>query len=772
VDSAKKAKIDLCLPWRFLVHIPQERASWFAGEQVKAFHNGQAAGGNVVTGIAFSVLTAICHSLVASGLILVATALTSLLRNARRRRYLNAARSIKTDEAERAWILRHALVVGLIWSGACFAMVTSTNSKSPTALALLFPGLMFLGSFALDVIYAASLRFIALVTLGMCAGLMVIGGEVGIFGTVGTAIYGLIFAWRAKLSSTGFAMRTISGIEAKEASETIHLLLNDYEEHSSDWLWEIGADQHLIKPSERFQRVSARDADALSANPLISLFDASPERDMLESMLVAQKSFRDIALRITIAGTAKWWSLSGHAVKDGNGQVIGMRGFASDVSSAKLADAQISYLALYDSLTELPNRSLFSETLTRALVRRSEAALTAVLYLDLDHFKTINDTLGHPAGDAVLKTAAERIKSCVTAKDVVARQGGDEFAVVLPEIKSRGEAEAIAKAIVLSLAAPIIVDGQQVNTGASIGIAYAPDDVSSAEHLIKYADMALYHSKRNGRGRYSNFEYWMHEAMQAKRKIELDLRVAISRNELELYYQPIVNLETGETAGYEALLRWNHPENGVVMPGVFIPVAEDTNLIVPLGEWVIRIALMEVRLWPQHLSVSLNVSPAQLRSTNLIPTIIHALAASGVAAERLELEITETVLMQDSHANLAVLHQLRALGVRIALDDFGTGHSSLNYLRNFPFDKIKIDRCFVDEVDNREDSRAIIRAVTSLASSLGMVTTAEGVERKEQLDQLRKEGCTEVQGYFFAKPMPAIHIVGRTTSTQAISEAA
>jgi diguanylate cyclase (GGDEF)-like protein/PAS domain S-box-containing protein len=764
--SSGKQKFDLLGPWRMQAKVPRERAAWFVTQQVQAFHQASnaAATGSVVTGLTFAVIIAIWHGLLPAALLALATGFASISRLLRKRRYLGLPSGIDNDRAERLWILRYAVVAGGVWGAACFALVAQVGMYHPLVLALIFPGLVFSGSFALDVVYAAALRYIALLSLGACAGLLFIGGTSSYFALAGLLAYALMFAWRAKLSSTGFTIRTINAVEAKEASETVHLLLNDYEEHSSDWLWEISADGRIVKPSERFQQVSGFDRDALVAMPLAALFNISHDREAFENLIENQQAFRDVVLNLTIDGVQNWWSLSGRPITDANGKAIGMRGVASDVTAAKHADAKIAYLARYDGLTDLPNRTLFGETLSRALSRRTEGALTAVLYLDLDHFKSINDTLGHAVGDMVLKTAATRIKSCISVSDTVARQGGDEFAVVLPEIATRAEAEIVAEAIVSAMAAPIMVDGQQVNTGASIGIAYAPDDVGFAQDLIKYADMALYHSKQNGRGRYSIFELCMHEAMQEKRQVELDLRVAVSRDELELYYQPLVNLETGETAGYEALLRWNHPKDGLVMPSVFIPVAEETGLIVLLGEWVIRNALMEVRHWPEHLSVSVNLSPAQMRSPNLVPTVLNALASSGVPAERLELEITETVLMHDTEANMAVLHQLRALGVRIALDDFGTGYSSLNYLRSFPFDKIKIDRCFVDDVDSREDSQAIVRAVTGLASSLGMVTTAEGVERKDQLDQLRNEGCTEVQGYFFAKPLPAINVVGRAVS--------
>ena len=309
--------------------------------------------------------------------------------------------------------------------------------------------------------------------------------------------------------------------------------------------------------------------------------------------------------------------------------------------------------------------------------------------------------------------------------------------------------------------APFSVDGHNVAIGISIGIALSADPLDSAEELLQRADIALYRSKENGRGRLTIFEPEMLQVLQDRRAMELDLQYALRRSEFELLYQPLIDIETGQPVGYEALVRWNHPTKGTVMPNEFIPVAEATGAIIPLGEWVIRTALHEMRNWPGHLSVAVNLSPAQMRSPNLLPTIIHGLASAGVESRRLELEITETVIMSQDQSNIDLLNRIRSLGVQFALDDFGTGFSSLNYLRSFPFDKIKIDRCFVDEVDSREDSRAIIRAVTGLASSLGMMTTAEGVERSDQLSQLKLEGCVQVQGYLYSEAMPAGSVVGR-----------
>ncbi len=703
--------------------------------------------------------------MLAASAILVSMLYMAGARYVRTRRYHALPPGGQRDMREHDWIVQHGALSGIVWGLSSFITMTTSTVANAGMIIMLFPALMFTGSLTIDMVYGSAVRFIAFFTLGVSAALLVFGTPLAFYGLVCMVLYCVLFIWRAKLSGQSFAIRNIRAAEADDAAETVHLLLNEYEEHASDWLWEADGDRRIVKPSDRFQAAARADAAALAGTPLFELFDDDHDRAVLQRLLEKGQSFRDVVAKRTVGDEEFWWSLSGRPILDRDGAVTGMRGVASDVTAAKRAEARVAYLAHYDSLTDLPNRMLFNETLARALARRRDDGFVAVLYADLDHFKAINDTLGHGVGDHVLKVAASRIEALLGLQDMVSRLGGDEFAVLLADVRSHDDAIAIALQITTAMAEPIMVEGQQILIGSSVGVAFAPDHGNIAGDLIKHADLALYHAKENGRGSHAVFEAGMHEAMQAKRMVEVDLRVALSREQLELFYQPLINIESGAITGYEALLRWNHPDNGMVMPDVFIPVAEETGLIVPLGEWVIRNALMEVTRWPEHLSVSVNLSPAQMRSSNLLPTVINALAASGVPAHRLELEITETVLMHETEANLAVLHQLRSLGVRIALDDFGTGYSSLNYLRSFPFDKIKIDRCFVDDVDSRDDSRAIIRAVTGLASSLGMVTTAEGVEREDQLDQLRSEGCTEVQGYFFARPLPARNVVGRSSNT-------
>jgi diguanylate cyclase (GGDEF)-like protein len=427
-----------------------------------------------------------------------------------------------------------------------------------------------------------------------------------------------------------------------------------------------------------------------------------------------------------------------------------------DVTERKHAEARIAYMAHHDALTDLPNRVLFNERLNELLARTPQQGESlAVHCLDLDHFKGVNDTLGHPIGDELLKTVAQRLRQALRGSDMVARLGGDEFAVVQFPLRSPDEASALANKLIELVSRPYEVHGHEFVVGASIGIALAPNDGTASDILLRNADMALYRAKAEGRGTAHFFEPEMDRRIQARRMLELDLRKAFANGEFELFYQPLINLNTDSVSGFEALLRWRHPERGMVTPAEFIPLAEEIGLIVPLGEWVLRQACSEAVRWPGGLKVAVNLSPLQFRNRGVVKAVVNALAYSQLAPNRLELEITESVLLGETDANLATLHQLREIGVSISMDDFGTGYSSLSYLRCFPFDKIKIDRSFVKELSERPDCVAIIRAVAGLGLSLGIATTAEGIETTEQLERVRAEGCTEVQGYLFSPPRPA-----------------
>ncbi len=443
-----------------------------------------------------------------------------------------------------------------------------------------------------------------------------------------------------------------------------------------------------------------------------------------------------------------------------------------DITERRRAEAKIAHLARHDMLTNLPNRVLFREHLENAFRGAQLGRGCAVHCLDLDHFKTVNDTLGHPIGDELLKIVARRLVEALPPTDFVARIGGDEFAIVQTAVERPEQCSQLASRIVDVVGKPYDIDGRHIVIGTSIGIAVAPSDGANPDQLLKNADMALYLAKGDGRGVHRFFEREMDMRLQARRSLELDLRKALENGEFELYYQPIVALETEKISGFEALIRWNHPTRGQISPLQFIPLAEETGLILPLGEWVLRTACLQAVNWPEPLGVAVNLSATQFKGRNLVQLAMNALASTGLAPNRLDLEITESVLLQDEANTLAVLHQLRDIGIRISLDDFGTGYSSLAYLRNFPFDKIKIDRSFVREMLVRQDCRAIVRAVVGLARSLNITTIIEGVEAKDQLEAAKNDGCHEAQGYLFSKPMPNGEVAGFLAKRSVIASAA
>ena len=447
----------------------------------------------------------------------------------------------------------------------------------------------------------------------------------------------------------------------------------------------------------------------------------------------------------------RWIALSRRSMADGGSVVI-----FEDVTERKEAEERIARMARYDELTGLPNRNLFRERVGEALARVQRSGGQFAMHLiDLDRFKGVNDTLGHPVGDRLLHAMAQRLQAAVRKGDTIARLGGDEFVVLQLRLGQAEEAGQTAQRLVDALAVPLEIDGHRVHISASVGIALAPHDGSDGDELLKNADMALYAAKADGRGIFRFFDPAMDAAAQARRALELDLRNALGRGELDVYFQPLVHLESNRISTCEALMRWRHPERGPISPADFIPVAEETGLIVPLGEWVLNRACAEAAKWPASVRVAVNLSPAQFKDSDLPRVVITALARSGLAPDRLELEITETVLLQDSDATMKAMGQLQALGVRMSLDDFGTGYSALSYLRKFPFRKIKIDGSFAKDLSTDSGSLAIIRAVAGMGADLGMDIAVEGIETEEQLRLIRAEGCGEAQGYFLGRPMPA-----------------
>jgi diguanylate cyclase (GGDEF)-like protein/PAS domain S-box-containing protein len=559
--------------------------------------------------------------------------------------------------------------------------------------------------------------------------------------------------------------------EAERQNEVIGLLLRDFEENASDVLWETDAQGHLVHASPRLLMMFGLPTDQRPNLPVLDLLQQmapTDDRDggarhieQLRQHLASGQPFRDLAVAAQRRGRTRWWSLSAKPLHDAQGRLRGWRGVASDITQAQRANRQLSWLAHYDPLTRLANRHQLRQEL-QTLLRPGAQALRpfAVLCLDLDHFKTINDTLGHAVGDGLLQAVSERLRKATRRSDTVARLGGDEFAVVLREVASAEEAQTLTQRLLDALQAPCEIQGARVAVRTSIGIALAPAHGDSIDALLNNADLALYAAKSAGRGEFRLFEPHMAALTRRRMLVEQELRHALQRGELRLVFQPQVDLTRWQVTGFEALLRWQHPELGEVSPVEFVPVAEEAGLISSIGQWVLETACVEAAGWPAGLTVSVNVSAVQAMSQDLVQLAQAALQASGLPAPQLELEITESIFLNEAKATMQVLHGLRAAGLRVALDDFGTGYSSLAYLRRFPFDTLKVDRSFVREMMQRRDARAIVRMIASLGQTLNMRTVAEGVEDALQAAVLRDYGCHAVQGFLVARPLPAAEVHG------------
>ena len=530
-----------------------------------------------------------------------------------------------------------------------------------------------------------------------------------------------------------------SQITVKDARDRRYVLANRVAETqfglSNDAI--LGKTAHDVFPPVLAERITFDDDKSLQSPDGLLLDEHVWESKVSGSLLITSKRI---------------------GIRDQAGAPRYIINVVEDVTDRRRADEKIAHLAHYDALTDLPNRVLFREQVERELQRARQGEQFALLYIDIDEFKGINDSLGHHVGDELLKVVAARLRSCIRETDLVARLGGDEFAVIQSNAGETADVVEFVTRIHQAIREPYHCLGHQLSTDASIGIAVAPRDGTELDQLIKNADLAMYGAKADGRRTHRFFEPAMDAGAKARLKMQQDLRQALVDGGFELHYQPFVDLRHDRVTGCEALLRWRHPERGMISPAEFIPVAEDTGLIVELGDWVLKTACAEAANWPDQVRLAVNVSPVQLKCPTLALKIASALASSGLRASRLEIEITEAVLIRDDEAALAILHELRAIGVRIALDDFGTGYSSLSYLKRFPFDKIKIDRCFVSDIAEIDGSSAIVQAVVNIAAARDMTTTAEGVETLEQKERLRALGCTEMQGYLFsaAKPGPEV----------------
>ncbi len=545
--------------------------------------------------------------------------------------------------------------------------------------------------------------------------------------------------------------------QAVRAFEDSQSRFRDVADASSDWIWETDKSLRLVFVSERVAELIGIPASSINGRALDQLFhrgDNEAQWAHYRRALTQALPFRNVLVVCDDAdGIRHSLRIAGKPVIDPTGSFQGFRGTATDITRELEAERRAQFLSRHDALTGLPNRNMLGERLDEAIAqvsRRREMA--AVLCVDLDRFKDVNDTLGHGAGDMLIRQVAERLEACLRETDTLARVGGDEFVIIQTAVQDVAAVERLARRILSVLQTPFEVDAERIIVTASIGIAMLPIDGSISGRLLQNADIALDRAKSEGRGSFRFFERDMDARLQGRKTLERDLRLAIARHELELFYQPKIDLGSGRVSGVEALVRWNHPERGMVSPVEFIGIAEATGLIVELGAWVLRRACTDMRAH-EELELAVNLSPVQLKSGGIAELVADVIAETGYDARRLELEITESVMIEGAEAAIAELRRVKDMGVRIAMDDFGTGYSSLSYLNRFPFDKIKIDRSFVMELGNRSKGAAIVKAMVGIGESLGMTTCAEGVETVEQRRFLEQTGCHEAQGYHFARPM-------------------
>lgn len=557
-----------------------------------------------------------------------------------------------------------------------------------------------------------------------------------------------------KLSSRIGQQNAASGAHSK-TTEAL-LLLQNYEETRQGWFWSTNADGELTYLTDSIAEFFDKKPGEMLGAAFVDMFapaqGATEAQRTLPFMLVKQSKFDELAVRANRSEDERWWSISGQPQFDQKGNFAGYRGSGVDITAQRRTNDDTSRLATYDSLTGLLNRYRMSRSLETTLAAfKPQQRPCAIMLIDLDRFKQVNDTLGHPAGDALLKMVAERLLKVIGSTEKVCRLGGDEFQVMLPDTEDRGTLGDIAAEVIRSLSQPYSIEGSRCIIGASVGIAISPFDGLNSEELIRNADLALYAAKGNGRGRFRFYSSELHQAAEDRRALEDDLRDALHNGQMALHYQPVVCTKTNVVTGAEALIRWTHPERGPISPALFIPIAEEANLIGALGEWALKRACEDAAKWPGKIRVSVNVSPIQF-ANDLLPKIVSdALAAAQMAPDRLELEITEGVFLRESVATENMFAALKKVGVRLALDDFGTGYSSLGYLQSAPFDKIKIDQSFVrGATEPGSRNGAIIAAIVALAEALGMETTAEGIETLDQLELIRKLNVSHIQGFVYS----------------------
>lgn len=667
-------------------------------------------------------------------------------------------RSISRGEFHRQAMT--AVLSGLAWAGAILVFPHFGHQGDAVALLVIT-----------TLLIAGSVFFFAAAPIGIVYFILIVGaaamGHLAING-LWMAVGGMaLYVIGALLGTIEVARIQLAGRIAEativEKEEVVSLLLREFEENEADWLWEVDTARRLRAVSPRFAYALGRPQAEVEGMPLLELiagrnwetgrFPTSLHN--LAERLKERQNFSNLLVEVSILGEERYWELSGTPMRDDRGRFIGFRGVGSDVTEARISSEKIAYLARFDTLTQLPNRLQLTEALGEALRYSSQwRSRCALLMVDLDRFKSVNDSLGHMIGDKLLAQVSARLQALMGEHQLCGRLGGDEFAIVVRDASTPGVISDLARQVIDRLSEPYQVDHHTLYVGASVGSAEGPRDGRTVEELMRNADLALYRAKDGGGGEHFRFEPVLHASAEERRQLELALRNALSRDELLLHYQPVVDARSENVVSFEALIRWNSAEHGFVSPGKFIPLAEDTRLIVPIGKWVLRKACEEARQWPDHVKVNVNVSPEQLLEPEFHAEVVEALALSGLRPERLEVEVTESIFLRDASIARNALEQVMALGCSVALDDFGTGYSSLGYLRKLRFSTIKVDRTFVQgAAQGSAESLAIINAVVAMAKSLKMSTTAEGVETAEEAELIRNLGCDKIQGFYFGRPM-------------------
>jgi diguanylate cyclase (GGDEF)-like protein/PAS domain S-box-containing protein len=661
----------------------------------------------------------------------------------------------------------HAALLATIWAIVPVAWFAPSASDQRLLLTVLVSGMMCGGAFSLATVPPASLVYVAILTVASTYALAATHEPLYVY--VGALLfsYALLIAAAALSAARQFTGRLVSEREAARQGQMVALLLRDFEEHAADVLWEIGRDGRITHVSAKLAAMLGHAPPELRSAHLIEILEQrrpsnAPSNGYaaLHTALAGDRPFREIVVPIEAAHGTRWWSVTAKPVLDEYGRLNGWRGVISDVTRERRAHLRLEQLAHYDSLTGLANRVQLRERLARSVGSAGPARhRDALLLIDLDHFKEINDTLGHSTGDAVLQTVATRLQSVVRDRDLLARLGGDEFAIVLANIGDAEEVATVGHRLLNGLSLPCVVQGHNIALGASVGVALLPEHGATVDEALSNADLALYAAKEGGRGRFSFFQPRLGERQRRRRMIEQELRQALARNQLGLWWQAQIDPANGAPNGAEALLRWRHPVLGLVSPAEFIPVAEESGLIVEIGSWVLTRACTDAAQHLAGLDASINASPVQLARPDFAASVERALADSGLPPHHLQIEITESAL-DDNPAALATLQRLKGLGVRLALDNFGRGQAPLGSLLRCPIDAVKIEGAFVHDLMARGDARPAVRAIVALAGSLGMSAIGKGVEKSAQMDVMRDAGCSGIQGFLTARPAPINDLKG------------